>query len=228
MIKKGLSYLLIAIVLLSVTAIGVSAQDDSVYLESASSTVNAGETTDVAIWINTTGFQGGQINLTYDPSVVNITGFVNESDFPIWYWNSESEGEEWILFAANYSPDLPLEGEYRIGTLTVEGISQGTSELEFGDNSSIFDDHGSETEVSWVGGEISVDVVEGMCGDVNVDGKVTNADAMKVWNRAINENYPLDNEWAADVNCDGKVTNADAMKVWNRAINENYPLNCCQ
>ena len=98
---------------------------------------------------------------------------------------------EWILFAANYSPDLPLEGEYKIGTLTVEGISPGTSELGFGDNSSIFDDHGSETEVSWVGGEVSVDVVEGMCGDVNVDGKVTNADAMKVWNRAINENYPL-------------------------------------
>ena len=154
MIKKGLSYLLIAIVLLSVTTIGVSAQDDSVYLEPASSTVNAGETTDVAIWISTTGFQGGQINLTYDPSVVNITGFVNESDFPIWYWNSESDGEEWILFAANYSPDLPLEGEYKIGTLTVEGISPGTSELGFGDNSSIFDDHGSETEVSWVGGGV--------------------------------------------------------------------------
>ncbi|VUT27734.1 MAG: hypothetical protein SYNGOMJ08_00284 [Candidatus Syntrophoarchaeum sp. GoM_oil] len=158
MIKKGLSYILVAIVLLSVFAMGVSVSaQDGVYLESATSTVDVGEMIDVDIRVNTTDFQGGQINLTYDPSVVNVTAFVNNSeDFEFRYWGSGTGGKEWILFAANYSPSIPLSGNYKVGTLTVEGISPGTAELGFGEDRKLFNDSGNETEVAWVG--FSVDV----------------------------------------------------------------------
>jgi hypothetical protein len=52
-------------------------------------------------------------------------------------------------------------------------------------------------------------------------------DATKVWNRAGNSSYPLDDEWAADVNCDGSINELDATEVKNRAGDPNYPLDCC-
>ncbi len=156
MIRKRLVYLIVASMLLSLFTMGVSAHDNKVYLEPRNSTVQPGETTDVEIWINATGFQGGQINLTYNSSYVNVTGFVNGTEFPLWYWNSITDGEEWILFAAKYSENLPLEGEYKVGTLTIEGVLPGTTTLGFGDNSSIFDDYGNETMVDWVSGDVTV------------------------------------------------------------------------
>jgi len=158
MVRKRLAYLIVASVLLSVCAMGVSAEGDEVYLESTSSIVQLGETVDVEVWVSATGFQGGQINLTYNSSCVNITGFVNDTEFPLWYWNSKTDGEEWILFAANNtsSTPIPLTGDYKIGTLTIEGVSPGTTTLGFGDNSSIFDDYRNETAVEWVG--VSVEV----------------------------------------------------------------------
>jgi parallel beta-helix repeat protein len=67
----------------------------------------------------------------------------------------------------------------------------------------------------------------GLCGDVNKDGVVNVLDATKVWNRAGNSSYPLDDEWAADVNCDGSINELDATEVKNRAGDPNYPLDCC-
>ncbi|MHC1584022.1 MAG: cohesin domain-containing protein [Methanosarcinales archaeon] len=165
---RRLTYLIVASVLLSLFAMGVSAEDE-VYLEPQNSTVRVGETVDVEIWVNATGFQGGQINLTYNSSCVNITDWVNNSaDFELGYWNSMTDGREWILFAANYSEtEIPLTGAYKIGTLTIEGVSQGSTELKFSENSSIFDDYGNEiTTVKWINGEIQV----GLPKDGNIDG----------------------------------------------------------
>ena len=66
-----------------------------------------------------------------------------------------------------------------------------------------------------------------MCGDVNCDGKVTMSDVRKVFNRYLDQNYPLDLLWAADVNCNGKVTMSDVRKVFNRYLDPGYGLNCC-
>ena len=156
---RKLTYLIVASVLLSLFAMGVSAEDE-VYLEPQNSTVRIGETVDVEIWANATGFQGGQINLTYNSSCVNITDWVNNSaDFELGYWNSMTDGREWILSAANYSEtEIPLTGKYKIGTLTIEGLSQGSTELKFSENSSIFNDYGNEITVEWINGRVEVDV----------------------------------------------------------------------
>ena len=66
-----------------------------------------------------------------------------------------------------------------------------------------------------------------MCGDVNCDGKVTMSDVRKVFNRYLDQDYPLDLPWAADVNSDGKATMSDVRKVFNRYIDPGYELNCC-
>ncbi|HHI30647.1 MAG TPA: hypothetical protein ENL17_02915 [Candidatus Methanoperedenaceae archaeon] len=154
-------------VLLSVFAMGIAASaQGEVYFKPNESSVSVGETVAVEIWVNAADFQGGQINLTYDSSIVNVTDWANNSDlFEFGYWNSITDGREWILFAANYSETgIPLTGDYKIGTLTVEGLSAGTAQLEFSENSSIFDDHGNETSVSgeilWNGGEINVSDTE--------------------------------------------------------------------
>ena len=107
--------------------------------------------------MNATNFQGGQINLTYNSSCVNITALVNDTEFPLWYWNSKTDGEEWILFAANNTSSIPipLTGNYRVGTLTIKGLCEVedcTTPLDFIGGSILFNDTGAEIPVSWVNG----------------------------------------------------------------------------
>ena len=62
-------------------------------------------------------------------------------------------------------------------------------------------------------------------GDVNDDGKVTNADVLCICRCVFNPvlyPVPLD---AGDVNCDGRITNADVLLIFRYIFSpENYPL----
>ena len=112
-------------------------------------------TTEVEVWVHATNFKAGQIRLTYDPTCADVTGWApHEDDFPLWTWDSDAPGEEWITFSAE---DL-VTGDYRIGTLTVHCVSEEecATALDFVEDgpeaSKLFDDWGHEVPVAWEDG----------------------------------------------------------------------------
>lgn len=66
-----------------------------------------------------------------------------------------------------------------------------------------------------------------MCGDVNGDAAVNVIDVVLTYERALNPNYPLNNEWAGDVNCDHEINVIDVMLIYERSLDPGYDLNCC-
>jgi hypothetical protein len=80
-----------------------------------------------------------------------------------------------------------------------------------------------------------VEIMEGICGDVNDDGVVNMADVMTLWYDYANYPTPgehvVSNVWAADVNCDGTINMADVMTLWYDYANYPTPgehvVNCC-
>jgi len=112
-------------------------------------------TADVEIWVNATGFQGGQIKLTYNSTCAEVTNWVpNSAGFPLATWDSDNPGEEWITFSALGSKT----GDYLIGTLTIHCVSEEecTTDLDFIEGgpttSKLFDGWGNEIPVAWADG----------------------------------------------------------------------------
>jgi hypothetical protein len=139
---------------------------NEVYLDPQHSRAVPGTTTDVEIRVNATDFMGGQIKLIYASTCANVTNWVrNTADFPLGTWDSDTPGEEWILFTAMD----PLSGDYLIGTLTIHCVSEEdcTTALDFIEDpatgSALFDGSGSEIPATWTGGTLEC---EGLCGDV--------------------------------------------------------------
>ena len=92
---------------------------NEVYLEPDDSSASHCNETLVQIYANSTDlFQGGQINLTYDKSCVNVTNFEHTSMWPkiLSKWDSSVDGREWITFMK----DIPMiNGTVLIGNLTL-------------------------------------------------------------------------------------------------------------
>jgi len=135
----------------AVPAVPAAAQNE-VNLVPQDSSAPFCETTDVEIWVDATNSQGGQIKLTYDPTCAEVTDWVsNTVEFPLGTWDSDAPGEEWITFLAQY----PMTGTYRIGTLTIHGVSEEgcTTDLDFVEDgpmtSKLFDDGGNEIPATW-------------------------------------------------------------------------------
>jgi hypothetical protein len=124
-----------------------------VYLVPQDCTASYGNTADVEIWVNATGFQSGQINLTYDSTCADVTNWVrNATNFGMGGWE-HYEGREWITFMAT----APLPGgEYQVGTLTIQCVndSQGGCEMALGivDSSSLFNDIAYPVTATWIDG----------------------------------------------------------------------------
>ena len=119
------------------------------------SSASFGNTRDVEIWVDATNFQSGQIKLTYGSTCADVTNWVaNTADFPYATWNSDTPGEEWIIFIGV----APKTGDYLIGTLTIHCVSEEecTTALAFVEDgpkpSKLFDNQGSEIPATWEDG----------------------------------------------------------------------------
>jgi hypothetical protein len=151
-----------AAVAFAVPAVLAAAQNE-VYLDPQDSSAPFGETTDVDIRVNATNFQSGQIKLTYSSTCADVTNWVvNTADFPNWIWNSNTPGEEWIVFVA---PAFQSKtGDYLIGTLTIHCVAgeECATALDFVEDgpktSKLFDNEGSEIPATWEDGTFACTV----------------------------------------------------------------------
>ena len=132
--NKRIMSVLLASVLLSVMAVAAmgtaTATANEVYFDPQDGSAACDGSTTVDLKVNAAGFQGGEIEFTYDPGCCDVIGFEgNTDDFadPV-NWDSTTAGRERIVF---YAPTV-LTGDYVIGTFTIE--CNGTTcdtDLEF-------------------------------------------------------------------------------------------------
>ena len=81
----------------------------------------------------------------------------------------------------------------------------------------------------------SVEIMEGICGDVNDDGSVDMTDVMTLWydiaDYPTSGAYMISNAWSADVNCDSSLDMTDVMTIWYDIADYPsvgaYEVNCC-
>jgi len=236
------SVLVFGIVMLSmlpVITVSVAAVENEVYLDPQESTVRFCENATVKIWVNATEFQGGQINLTYNPTCANVTDWKrNTTNFLLGGW-SHYDGREWITFST-IDPQPPLlTGKYMIGTLTIHCVNDSKEGCEtllaFIEPSTLFDDTGIPVPATWTDG--TFECISGMCGDVapypDCNGIVDMGDVILLLNNVSypgNPKYVLCNEWAGDCQCTGEIDMGDVILLLNNVSypgNPKYTLNCC-
>jgi hypothetical protein len=135
---------------------------DTVYFIPQQSNATYCNSTSVEIWANATGFAGGRINLTYNPTCSNVTNWVkNSASFP--------EGGNPVYYNGGITIDFYKTGDtytgtYMIGTLTIHcaNNSQGGCEtpLTFVSPSSLRDDIGNPVPATWINGTFT-------CGELS-------------------------------------------------------------
>ena len=118
-----LVWCILAFAIVAILTVPGAAQNE-VYLVPMQSNATYCNTAEVEIWANATGFQGGQINLIYNSSCANVTGWErNTTNFLIGGW-SHYNGREWITFATMDPQPVLLTGNYIIGTLTIHCVNE--------------------------------------------------------------------------------------------------------
>nr|QNO55770.1 hypothetical protein DIJDKDOB_00001 [Methanosarcinales archaeon ANME-1 ERB7] len=140
--------------MLLVITVSVTAAGSEVYFNPQEGSAEFCDNVSVEIWANATGFQGGQINLTYDSSCANVTGWErNTTNFLIGGW-SHYDGREGITFSTMDPQPVLLTGNYMIGTITIHCVSEEGCEtpLAFIDPSRLLDDRGYPVSANWTDG----------------------------------------------------------------------------
>ncbi len=140
----------------------------------------------------------------------------------------DSEGVNAYKFNGSnnsFLSNMTSDGTVVVLTLKVkDGVSEGEYKLALTLlKRSIIDCDGAKVSFASVDG--TVDVREGLLGDVDGDGLITNADVLMIYKYIYNAKlYPLD-EAAGDVDGDGSVTNADVLMIYKYIYNPVlYPI----
>lgn len=112
--------------------------------------------------------------------------------------------------------DLKTDGPGTVtGKINVKALKTGSTTITI--TSSDAAEFSTGTEYAFPQKTITVNVM--LAGDVNLDGKVSTVDYVKLWNHLDRNNAnkitDSDQLLAADVNHDGKVSTLDCMAVWN-------------
>jgi hypothetical protein len=65
-----------------------------------------------------------------------------------------------------------------------------------------------------------------ICGDVDDNGHISANDVVEAYRRAVDPDYPLQNEWGADVDANGYLSANDVIEIYRTAVDPNHLLNC--
>ena len=200
--------------MLLIITVSVAATQNDVYFKPQDVSVRCCEEVEVVIWVNTTNFQGGQINLTYNPNCVNITNWArNTSVFSMGGW-THYEARAWITFATQDS----LNGEYRIGTFTLQCVNaRGEScetLLKFVTPSKLFDHTGKSVAVTWTNGTFG-------CNRTLDTGPGTYPSISGTHNGTITPNRTIEVQKLYTYPCPDTGGHTEYARIWNSTLNVN-------
>ena len=210
-------------VMLSVVAASVAAESE-VYCNPQDVSARFCEEVKVEIWINATetGFQGGQINLTYNPTCANVTDWErNTTNFLMGGW-SHYDGREWITFST-MSPQPPLlTGKYMVGTLTIHCVN-GTgggckTPLAFAEPSRLSDDRGKSVAVTWNNGTFT-------CKGILDTGAGAYPSISGTHNGTIKPNRTIEVQTLYTYPCAGTGGHTEYARIWNSTLDVNVTWN---
>ncbi|MCW3137999.1 MAG: hypothetical protein N2V76_06185 [Methanophagales archaeon] len=171
----------LVVLVLAVMAVPAMSGPNTAYFNSSANPVDStnpirnviakpGETVYVEVWLNITDpygqspdytFESGQVNITFDSSIGDITGVSSIPGHP-WSasWGKHRYGDSWwICFRSSAwgaNPPYGLgPGIYPVANLTIQGVSPGKTDLHFSHDSprlcNIFDAIGQDyPNQSWI------------------------------------------------------------------------------
>ena len=150
-------------ILCAVFTVSVAATNKA-YFTPQQSNATYCNTTIVDIWANATGFAGGVINLTYNPTCLNVTNWArNNTNFPYGEW-VHYNGRDYIDF---YKTGSTYTGKYMIGTLTVHCVNQAEeceAQLTFFEPTRLKDDVGVTVSATWINGTFTCGELQSCLG----------------------------------------------------------------
>lgn len=221
-VKKRVSLLLAAVLLLSVTVTAVAAEP-RVCLEAEQVTAVAGETFTLSVSLTeNTGFTNLAVTLDYDRAALTLTdlslgelGHARSSN-PRW-----QDGDKELIYAVFASPQ-PETGTGVLFTATFTlaegftGTAAVTPTVVYARNNEAVFSVFEELTAEAVPGSVTAGEAGILPGDVNGDGSVTSLDLTQMYN-ALRYDSPLTEERfaAADYNGDGAFTAMDLTAVYN-------------
>ncbi|MFZ2070054.1 MAG: hypothetical protein WAV32_00285 [Halobacteriota archaeon] len=204
--------IVLALVILVTTSVAVAQE---VYLLPQQSNTAYSSTANVEIWVDATDFQGGQINLTYDPTCADVTDWTrNTTNFPMG-GREHYAGNDWITFTALDS--LP-DGKYRVGTLTVQCVNaRGEScetSLQFVTPSKLFDHTGKSVAAMWTEGTFG-------CNRTLDTGAGTYPSISGTHNGTITPNRTIEVQKLYTYPCAGTGGHTEYARIWDLTLDVN-------
>jgi len=204
----------LALGMLVVITVSVTAAETEVYFELQDFSVRCCEEVEVELWINATNFQGGQINLTYNPNCVNITNWTRNTAVFSMGGGTHYEARVWVTFATQDS----LSGEYKIGTFTLQCVNaRGEScetSLQFVTPSKLFDHTGKSVAANWEDGTFGCNrtLDTGAGGYPSISG---------THNGTITPNRTIEIQKLYTYPCAGTSGHTEYARIWNSTLDVN-------
>ncbi|RZN16061.1 MAG: hypothetical protein EF812_00690 [Methanosarcinales archaeon] len=146
------------ITLLSIICISSAASAASTNISIESATVPHGDTTTLDVMINNvTNAGAATFNLTYDPSVVQVTSASN-GDFDTTTPALGTSANGYIRLTAYQTGATGLDGDVLVTTLTLQSMNIGTSGLNFASPTGVSDNtpQQNDIEIDWINGSFTV------------------------------------------------------------------------
>ena len=203
--------------MLIVITVSAAAAETEVYFEPQDVSARFCEAVEVELLLNATAeFQSGQINLTYDPTCANVTGWKrNTTNFPLG-GREHYDGSDWITFQA--MDPLPT-GKYMLGTLTVRCVNArggGSCEtsLEFVTPSELFDHTGETVAATWTDGTFG-------CNRTFDTGHGTYPSISGMHNGTIKPNRTIEVQKLYTYPCAGTGGHTEYARIWNSTLDVN-------
>ena len=215
--KRILSFLLEIVCLFSLFPVGAFAADGETGLTArvSSETAIIGSTVAVKVSIeNNPGMSSFKGELSFDESLLTLESIEYNAEFGGQFMQPQTKKSPVLLTWLSPLEDSAYSGTFATLTFSVAEIEedQAVANLTMTfDPDDIYDMSETNIPLTVVNG--SVTIFNGLPGDINMDQKVNNKDATRLFQYVAGWEVEAD-EAALDCNGDGKVNNKDATRLF--------------
>lgn len=215
--KRILSFLLAIICLFSLFPVGAFAADGETGLTAriSSETAIIGSTVTVKVSIeNNPGMSSFKGELSFDESLLTLESIEYNAEFGGQFMQPQTKKSPVRLTWLSPLEDSTYSGTFATLTFSVAEIEEDQAVVDLTmtfDPDDIYDMSETNIPLTVVNG--SVTIFNGLPGDINMDQKVNNKDATRLFQYVAGWEVETD-EAALDCNGDGKVNNKDATRLF--------------